>query len=330
MLRETSQWSSIGARRSHLHSVRMSACVALGRCVSFRPPRRSRPPVKPPHLFFARTRATFLKATHRTFPFPPMRRIPAVHTRGGNTTASRRCVSGAYVRWRGSHRAWRRAPSSLRSSSRARGGSDAPGETRRFTHGSIDDDDEHMDGMDDDPSRELEDEDDDDESDDREAFKREQDLQYSMTAIRQKHPRLARGEQGGNFGTVGSRRRQYIGVIQRRRWVPDEQTKATERASGTGPRFSPRARRIIIGREIITPESRTAPTGVRQRRVRRGHRARHPGVGITPRGSLDVPGGYRGGGQVQQHVARGARTVHGGFSNCLSGAFIFYFHHTGN
>jgi hypothetical protein len=43
-----------------------------------------------------------------------------------------------------------------------------------------------MDGMDDDPSRELEDEDDDDESDDREAFKREQDLQYSMTAIRQK------------------------------------------------------------------------------------------------------------------------------------------------
>ena len=74
----------------------------------------------------------------------------------------------------------------MRSSSRARGGSDAPGETRRFTHGSIDDDDEHMDGMDDDPSRELEDEDDDDESDDREAFKREQDLQYSMTAIRQK------------------------------------------------------------------------------------------------------------------------------------------------
>jgi hypothetical protein len=116
-----------------------------------------------------------------------MRRIPAVHTRGGNTTASRRCVSGAYVRWRGSHRAWRRAPSSLRSSSRARGGSDAPGETRRFTHGSIDDDDEHMDGMDDDPSRELEDDDDDDdESDDREAFKREQDLSYSMTAIRQK------------------------------------------------------------------------------------------------------------------------------------------------
>lgn len=41
--------------------------------------------------------------------------------------------------------------------------------------------------MDDDPSRELEDdEDDDDESDDREAFKREQDLSYSMTAIRQK------------------------------------------------------------------------------------------------------------------------------------------------
>ena len=75
----------------------------------------------------------------------------------------------------------------MRSSSRARGGSDAPGETRRFTHGSIDDDDEHMDGMDDDPSRELEDdEDDDDESDDREAFKREQDLSYSMTAIRQK------------------------------------------------------------------------------------------------------------------------------------------------
>lgn len=109
-----------------------------------------------------------------------------MHTRGGNTTASRRCVSGASVRWRGSHRAWRRAPSSLRSSSRARGGSDAPGETRRFTHGSIDDDDEHMDGMDDDPSRELEDEDDDDESDDREAFKREQDLSYSMTAIRQK------------------------------------------------------------------------------------------------------------------------------------------------
>ena len=43
VLRETSQWSSIGARRSHLHSVRMSACVALGRCVSFRPPRRFPP-----------------------------------------------------------------------------------------------------------------------------------------------------------------------------------------------------------------------------------------------------------------------------------------------
>ena len=43
MLRETSQWSSIGARRSHLHSVSMSACVALGRCVSFRPPRRFPP-----------------------------------------------------------------------------------------------------------------------------------------------------------------------------------------------------------------------------------------------------------------------------------------------
>ena len=43
-----------------------------------------------------------------------------------------------------------------------------------------------MDGMDDDPSRELDGEDDDDESDDREAFKREQDLSYSMTAIRQK------------------------------------------------------------------------------------------------------------------------------------------------
>lgn len=74
VLRETSQWSSIGARRSHLHSVRMSACVALGRCVSFRPPRRSRPPVKPPHLFFARTRATFLKAKGTLAPRRPSSR----------------------------------------------------------------------------------------------------------------------------------------------------------------------------------------------------------------------------------------------------------------
>ena len=254
-----------------------------------------------------------------------MRRIPAVHTRGGNTTASRRCVSGAYVRWRGSHRAWRRAPSSLRSSSRARGGSDAPGETRRFTHGSIDDDDEHMDGMDDDPSRELEDEDDDDESDDREAFKREQDLQYSMTAIRQKplsiraSPAVNREETLERWdpdadNTSGSSNDGGFQMNRRRR--------LSGRAGGTRP-FSPRETNII-GKII------TAPTGVRQRRVRRGHRARHPGTRLTPRGSLDVPGGYRGGGQVQQHVARRARAVHGCFSNCLSGAFIFYFHHMGN
>ena len=122
----------------------------------------------------------------------------------------------------------------MRSSSRARGGSDAPGETRRFTHGSIDDDDEHMDGMDDDPSRELEDEDDDDESDDREAFKREQDLQYSMTAIRQK-PLSIRASPAVN-------REETL-----ERWDPDADNASVSGSSNDGG-FQMNRRRRLSGR----------------------------------------------------------------------------------
>ena len=74
VLRETSQWSSIGARRSHLHSVRMSACVALGRCVSFRPPRRFPPARKASSSIFRANPGDLSKAKGTLAPRRPSSR----------------------------------------------------------------------------------------------------------------------------------------------------------------------------------------------------------------------------------------------------------------
>ena len=92
-----------------------------------------------------------------------------------------------------------------------------------------------MDGMDDDPSRELEDdEDDDDESDDREAFKREQDLSYSMTAIRQK-PLSIRASPAVN-------REETL-----ERWDPDADNASVSGSSNDGG-FQMNRRRRLSGR----------------------------------------------------------------------------------
>ena len=86
---------------------------------------------------------------------------------------SRRCVSRASsgaVRWRGSHLAWRRDPSTSPGPRRSRAGPEAPGETfPRRENGEQEDDQA---AMEDDQTREE-----DPVGDDREAFKREQELQ---------------------------------------------------------------------------------------------------------------------------------------------------------
>ena len=143
----------------------------------------------------------------------PMRRMPAVnplavfrYPRDDASRERRRAPSGGAVATRVAPR-----PSTSPGPRRSRAGPEAPGETfPRRENGEQEDDQA---AMEDDQTREE-----DPVGDDREAFKREQELQFSMNAIRQKAPIRTRP----------------MGSEELERWDPDaDQTSGSETNDGT-------------------------------------------------------------------------------------------------